>query len=197
MFAYGRRWTSCVSVPLLSMRVMTPIGSPAGYSDGSRSVSETVPRVTTRSPGLSFAPGGDVAQQQVVGVARADRLDDAEDRRVLPARAETPAVVSLALVSVRSVTCAAPLKTAVTRPMSASSLRTGWPTRTPSLEPLSMRIVAYQTVGEVAMTRAGLRAVVLEAERAAGLDELAQLGVLVHRVVVDRELARAGGRARP
>ena len=83
--------------------------------------------------------------------------------------------MSLAPVSVRSVTCAAPLNTAVTRPMSASSLSTGWPTRTPSLEPLSMRAVAYQSVGEVPMTRAGLRPVGLQAERAARLEELAQL----------------------
>ena len=106
----------------------------------------------------------------------------------LPARAETPAVVSLALVSVSSVTCAAPLKTAVTRPMSASSFMTGWPTRTPSLEPLSMLIVAYQTVGEVADDAAGLRAVVLQPERAARLEQLAHLAVLVQRVVADREL---------
>ena len=52
-----------------------------------------------------------------------------------------------------SVTCAEPPKTSVTRPMSASSLMTGWPRRTPSREPLLTRIVAYQTVGDWKMTR--------------------------------------------
>ena len=50
----GRRWTCWVSVPSCSMRVMTPIGSPGGYSESSRSVLATVPRVTTRSP--AFEP---------------------------------------------------------------------------------------------------------------------------------------------
>ena len=56
-------------------------------------------------------------------------------------------------MSVISVTWAEPPKTSVTRPISASSLRTGWPTCTPSSDPLSTRIVAYQTVGDWKITR--------------------------------------------
>ena len=66
----------------------------------------------------------------------------------MPARAGT-----FVDASVISVTWAAPLKTSVTLPISACSLSTGWPISTPSSEPLSTRIVAYQTVGDWKMTR--------------------------------------------
>ena len=42
----------------------------------------------------------------------------------------------------------------MTLPIRPSPLTTGWSTRTPSDEPLSMLIVAYQTVGEWPITRA-------------------------------------------
>ena len=65
-----------------------------------------------------------------------------------PARAGT-----FVVASVMSVTNAEPPKTSVTRPIRASSLMTGWPTFTPSSEPLSTRIVEYQTVADWKITR--------------------------------------------
>ena len=80
MSAYGRRWTSCVSVPWLSIRVIPPIGSPRDTATAGASVG-SVPRVTTWSPAFSSALGVVKLQDEVVRVAGARRLDDAERRR--------------------------------------------------------------------------------------------------------------------
>src|ERR1044072_9851383 len=176
------------------MRVTTPIGSPLGYSEGRRSVSDTVPRVTTRSPTLSRAPGRTFVTSRSFGFP-APTGSTTPKTPVLPARAETPAVVSLALVSVNSVTCAAPLKTAVTRPTAASSFMTGWPTGTPSLEPLSSLIVEYQTVGEVAMTRPVLAPYALRPSAPLVSPSLARRAVSYGAVFWRGGAGRGGGRA--
>ena len=53
-----------------------------------------------------------------------------------------------------SVTRAAPPDTSDTRPTRPAPLTTGWFVRTPALEPLSIVIAEYQTVGERPITRA-------------------------------------------
>ncbi len=105
---------------LVSMREMTPIGSPRGYSDGKRSVSETVPRVSTRSPSRAWLPA---ARTSAAGRSGLPRRPARRCAKTLSAAA--PRRHARRAVSVNSVTCAAPLRTAVTPPISASSLITG------------------------------------------------------------------------
>ena len=92
----------------------------------------------------------DEVEQQVGGIA-----DRGLTRPLAPSGttcADTPLVWS-----VISVTCAASAETAETLPTRPSPVTTGWSTRTPWSEPLSIVIVEYQTVGERAITRAATR----------------------------------------
>ena len=178
MFAYGRTCTSCVSVPRLSMRVISPIGSPPGYSDGSRSVSETVPRVTTRSPGLSFAPGGKLLSSRSLGLPAADRLDDPEDAELARARGDAGGRVARARVGQERH-----LRRAAEDRRYATDERLLVEHRLSDTHAVARALVdADRRVPDRRRgwdDAPGLRAVLLEAQRAARLDELAEAGVLV------------------
>ena len=176
MFAYGRRWTSWVSVPSLSMRVTTPIGRPGGIQRrqavgvGDRAARhDAVADVELRARRR-------VREQQVVRVARADGLDDAEDAAGgVTARAETPARVARARVGEERH-----LRRAAEDRRHAPDERLLVDDRLADPHAVARALVdADRRVPDGRRLRddaPGLRAVVLQAERAVGLDELARAG---------------------
>ena len=162
---------------------MTPVELPlAGLDPLDRADRDPAREERLQARGLR--PGGDdeVALAYVAGLRH--EVEEQVARRAhgglhQPGSPEPAAIAETPKSwSVSSVTTALPSETERTLPTSPCPLTTGWPTSTPSLEPLLISTVEYQVDGERAKTLRGHGLVGAQAAGAVEVHHPAQLGVL-------------------
>src|SRR5204862_5977744 len=122
-----------LSLPASSTRVTRPIGMSRGYGEGNLSTFETVPEVTTVSPGRTTSlPDSEPSTRSVGWPA---------STCTIPLTPLSLTVAPICVVwSVTSVTIEVPGETQVTLPTSPWPLTTAWLTFTPADVPSSIVI---------------------------------------------------------
>ena len=125
-----------------------PIGRSGGYSEASSLRRETVPAVTTKSPGLTTAPAATLSMIRSRGLPGLGlTVPKTLPSAVVAATAVEESVIRRTTADEPTTWSTLPISPAFSEP-SPSAAITGWPGSIPAPEPLLIVIFANHSVGE-------------------------------------------------